>query len=205
MTISPLALDAKKVIDAAWLNGDAYDLSSQAAFALESAQLLQSPETAAEAERVRQHALALEAAAYGDAPVRLVGAVEQIQLLHSGLAAQKGRAETLDRLLREAQARVAELEAQREALAERLRAGQQWQRGRNPELVSENFVSQSELRCIFGIPLTAPWDEDPAMPAEADGIVRRIAPVQAYREEDPFGLHHTYRVPRDLPETGGAR
>lgn len=49
MTISPLALAAKKVIDAAWLHGDAYDLSSQAAFALESAQLLQSPETAAEA------------------------------------------------------------------------------------------------------------------------------------------------------------
>ncbi|WP_326730274.1 hypothetical protein [Streptomyces phaeochromogenes] len=48
MTISPLALAAKKVIDAAWLHGDAYDLSSQAAFALESAQLLQSPETAAE-------------------------------------------------------------------------------------------------------------------------------------------------------------
>ncbi|MFF0790425.1 hypothetical protein [Streptomyces spiralis] len=102
-------------------------------------------------------------------------------------------------------ARVAELEAQHEALAERLRAGQRWQRGRNPELVSENFVSQSELRSIFGIRLTAPWDEDPAMPAEADGIVRRIAPVQAYREDDPFGLHHTYRVPRDLPEIGGAR
>lgn len=50
MTISPLALAAKKVIDAAWLHGDAYDLSSQAAFALESAQLLQSPETAAEVD-----------------------------------------------------------------------------------------------------------------------------------------------------------
>ena len=46
MTISPLAMRAKKVIDAAWLHGDAYDLSSQAAFALESAQLLQSPEQA---------------------------------------------------------------------------------------------------------------------------------------------------------------
>lgn len=62
----------------------------------------------------------------------------------------------------ELRARVAELEAQREALAERLRAGQRWERGRNPELVSENFVSQSELRSIFGIPLVAPWDESPA-------------------------------------------
>ena len=61
MSISSLALAAKKVIDAAWLHGDVYDLSSQAAFALESAQLLQSPETAAEHERVR--AKYLEAAA----------------------------------------------------------------------------------------------------------------------------------------------
>ncbi|WP_151480657.1 hypothetical protein [Streptomyces albicerus] len=54
MTISPLVLAAKKVIDAAWLHGDAYDLSSQAAFALESAQLLMSPETAAELARLRE-------------------------------------------------------------------------------------------------------------------------------------------------------
>lgn len=25
------------------------------------------------------------------------------------------------------------------------------------------------------------------------------------RDDDPFGLHHSYRVGRDLPETGGAR
>ena len=54
MTISPLALAAKRVIDAAWLHGDAYDLSSQAAFALESTQMLQSPETAAEVAELRR-------------------------------------------------------------------------------------------------------------------------------------------------------
>ena len=48
MSISPLALQAKKVIEAAWLNGPSYDLASQAAFALESAQLLQSPELVTE-------------------------------------------------------------------------------------------------------------------------------------------------------------
>ncbi|MFJ9754933.1 hypothetical protein [Streptomyces sp. NPDC101149] len=48
ISISPLAMAAKRVIDAAWRQGSNYDLSSQAAFALESAQLLQSPETAAE-------------------------------------------------------------------------------------------------------------------------------------------------------------
>jgi hypothetical protein len=160
MSASPLALAAKKVIDAAWLHGDAYDLSSQAAFALESAQLLQSPETAAELERLRKQVAELEAAAYGDATVRLLNPIEQIRHLHSCVAAQMDRANTLDRLCREQRARVAELEARREALAERMRAGQTWQRGRNPELVSENQVSQSELREIFGIPLTPPWKSE---------------------------------------------
>jgi hypothetical protein len=61
VSASPLALGAKKVIDAAWLHGDAYDLSSQAAFALESAQLLMSPETAAEVESLRARVAELEA------------------------------------------------------------------------------------------------------------------------------------------------
>ncbi|MFF4752684.1 hypothetical protein ACWD5R_11290 [Streptomyces sp. NPDC002514] len=54
MTISSLALTAKRVIEAAWLDGPSYDLATQAAEALESAQLLQSPETAAEHERLRK-------------------------------------------------------------------------------------------------------------------------------------------------------
>lgn len=53
MTISPLAAAALRVINAAWVNGTSYDLASQAAYALESAQMLQSPETAAETERLR--------------------------------------------------------------------------------------------------------------------------------------------------------
>ncbi|MFI1702015.1 hypothetical protein ACH419_39545 [Streptomyces bobili] len=64
--------------------------------------------------------------------------------------------------------RIAEQDAQREALTERLRAGQHWQRGRNPELVSENHVSQSELRAIFGIPLTAPWEDEAAVKCRCD-------------------------------------
>lgn len=68
-----------------------------------------------------------------------------------------------------------ERQAEREALVERLRAGQTWQRGRTPELVSENYVSQSELREIFGIPLVAPW---------GDGITQQIAPVQSLREDE---------------------
>lgn len=60
MSISKLALAAKKVIDAAWLHGDAYDLSSQAAFALESAQLLQSPDTAVETQRLTRQVIELQ-------------------------------------------------------------------------------------------------------------------------------------------------
>lgn len=37
----------------------------------------------------------------------------------------------------------------------------------------------------------------------ADGITRRIVPLQALREDDPYGLHHDYQLGRDLPQTGG--
>lgn len=53
MTISTLALSAKKVIDAAWMHGPSYDLASQAAFALESAGLLMSPDIAEELRNLR--------------------------------------------------------------------------------------------------------------------------------------------------------
>ncbi|MEU6496406.1 hypothetical protein ABZ890_39520 [Streptomyces sp. NPDC046984] len=48
MTLSPLARTAAGVITAAWRQGRIAHLADQAAEALESAQLLQSPETAAE-------------------------------------------------------------------------------------------------------------------------------------------------------------
>jgi hypothetical protein len=56
--LSPLAMRAKSLIDATWLNNPPYDLASQAAFALESAQMLQSPVTAAE-RAAAEDALAL--------------------------------------------------------------------------------------------------------------------------------------------------
>lgn len=55
----------------------------------------------------------LEAAAYGDAGVRLLDPVGQIRHLHAALSAQMSRADTLDRLCRERDARVAELLAER--------------------------------------------------------------------------------------------
>lgn len=51
--ISRLAMLAKRAIEAAWLNAPAYDLATLAAEALESAQMLQSPESAEETARLR--------------------------------------------------------------------------------------------------------------------------------------------------------
>ncbi|MFF8290467.1 hypothetical protein ACF068_14730 [Streptomyces sp. NPDC016309] len=60
MTMSRGAMAAKRVIDEAWQHGTAYDLSSQAAFALESAGLLQSPEAAVETARLRARVAELD-------------------------------------------------------------------------------------------------------------------------------------------------
>jgi hypothetical protein len=55
----------------------------------------------------------------------------------------------------------------------------------------------------------AVWQIEVEQPdAEADGIARRIVPVQALREpvdgEHYAAVHHSYAKGRDLPETGGA-
>jgi len=60
--------------------------------------------------------------------------------------------------LEQMRAQITKLEAQRTALRARLQAGQQWQRDRNPALVSQDYVSQTELRAMFDIPLVAPWE-----------------------------------------------
>jgi hypothetical protein len=137
------------------------------ALALDAAQLLMSPEVAAELERLRAERHSTN---------------ESVSEADEALRANRDRIAELETTNDALRARLAVLEAQRAALAERLLAGQQWRRGRNPELVSEDRVSQPELRVIFGIPLAAPWDGV----AEADGITRRIAPTQALREEPPL-------------------
>lgn len=83
--------------------------------------------------------------------------------------------------------RIAGLEAGRTALAARLRAGQRWQRDRTPALVSQDFVGQDELRAMFGIPLTAPWDETDGCDTaqrSAGKLARLLAPSQALREAE---------------------
>lgn len=51
--------------------------------------------------------------------------------------------------------------------------------------------------------------DDEAAAVEPDGITKVIAPTQVLRDVVVDGehyalVHHTYKTPRDLPETGGA-
>lgn len=116
---------AADVIHRAQVNGA--QTAAGLAFALESAQMLVSPEAAhqaaeveAERDALKARVAELESAAYGDATVRLFTPVEQIRHLHAAVAAQLSRADTLDRLCREKQDRVAELETERHSTNEAL-------------------------------------------------------------------------------------
>lgn len=180
MNFSPTPAEsaALRVANAAVRNSsspNSYILDT-AVFALGSAGLLQSPESAAELNRWRER-------------------TEEAEIAEGQLRGQ----------VRGLKAYIAELEAGREALAARLRAGQRWQQGRTPALVAQDLVSQDELRAMFGIPLAAPWDEDPCRPCGCPKRFERHAdgcPTQAASAEDPHDspLHHTYAIPRDLPE-----
>jgi hypothetical protein len=177
------------------------------ALALDSARLLMTPEDAAEVERLRLRADEVERAyAFDTAELkrqlesarvdgrRLIRAEQRTAELEAVRAThRKDDHAEIEQLRTQVAALLAERHSTNEALddaaqalrvhrdrvaelASRLRAGQTWQKGRTPALVSQDLVSQDELRQIFGIPLEAPW---------ADGIARRIVPVQALREAEP--------------------
>lgn len=163
MSISSLALAAKKVIDAAWLHGDAYDLSSQAAFALESAQLLQSPETAAELERLRKYAENRQSR-----EEELLAVMGQYDLATSPDAWDLGMTV------------IAHLEGpHRPSAPEELEPGLR-------RLIEQLRSRVAELEARLAED-TRPADEDPiafALTAEADGITQRIAPIQALQADE---------------------
>ena len=179
MSISSLAMTAKKVIDAAWENGPSYDLASQAAFALESAQLLQSPETAAELEVLRAR----------------VG--ELLAERHTTNEALSEAAEAL----RENRSRIAELERPAvERHRREVRESYRWLAGHAREdrdFEGEAVVLQQlrereavwaredELAKEFATdPLAVkPWVPGPSAEGSADKLTRLFAPTQALREE----------------------
>jgi hypothetical protein len=167
------------------------------AIALDSACLLNSPEHAAEVAKLQARIAELEAAAYGDAEVRLLNPVEQIQHLHACVTAQMSRADTLDRLCREQRERADAAEGR---VAEYERPADEDPTAYTLTDKAAQLPAAPRVRHLREL-LDRQCDQ-----TEADGITRRIAPTQALQLEDPHDspLHHTYRVGHDLPTTGGA-
>lgn len=224
---TPTELLALRTANAALLNSpDSFcDMVATVVFALGSAQLLQSPETAAEWKRERDSLAAqadrviraeqrraeleavlgthrkddeaeigrlrdrvaeLEAAAYGDAPVRLLEPVAQIGHLRSALAAQMHRADTLNWICKEqrqradtAEARVAELEAERAQVAALLPTEPCIEQGLPNELdaAEAEYGAWELVAGALGVPIPRPL-EDP--------------------HDSP--LHHSYAKARQLED-----
>lgn len=229
MTISPLAAKAKKVIEAAWLHGAAYDLASQAAFALESAQLLQSPEMAAELGRLRAQVAALVAErhstneALSDAAVALradrdrIAELEDLQRLVTVLEIPRPGRLPL-------QVRLAHGHDDRWMICDR--EGRRWHREHGWVFEAQG-IRDEELRDATRFTLDEVVPLARQLADEPGGITRRIAPTQALQpvEDVPLrtrGLrelvagqreavdgehyphvHRDYRVSHDRPETGG--
>jgi hypothetical protein len=190
---------AKRVIDAAWQHGTAYDLSSQAAFALESAGLLQSPETAAENARLRER-LARYRTAWQRARTRARstgGAADRYAA--RAVELQTALQDTLDALLagqmeRDAlRARVAELEAA---------AGDGATRTVDEDPIAYALTDKAplpaDLTHMCGIPLTRRLDCGHC-PHEVCQDCDRC-PCSCCCSARAAGLHHDYRLPHDMPQ-----
>lgn len=163
MSISPLAMKAKQVIDAAWEHGPSYDLASQAAFALESAQLLQSPETAAEMEQLRRD---IESNRVDGA--RLIRAEQRRAELEAVLDShRKDDQAEIERL----RTQVAELQAERHTTNESLSEAAEALRE------DRSRIAELERRPV------KPWVPGPSVDGSVDKLTRLMAPTQALREQ----------------------
>jgi hypothetical protein len=180
--MSPLAMQAKQLIERTWLAGPAYDLASQAAFALESAQMLQSPETAA------------ERAAAEDA-VRVAG---------EALAELKREHEENTRL----RERVAELEKRpsvEDVAAWLVKKAHEY----NSTPKSRREPAADWLVRLASKAMRGAIRPRPSAEESADKLTRLLAPTQALRDvpdgEHYAAVHHDYHKGRDLPELGGGQ
>lgn len=229
MAMSPLALQAKRTIEAAWLHGAPYDLASQAAFALESVCMLQSPETAAEGE-LSAHAVQLAE----DSVAELRREHEENARLRARVAELEAERHTTNealddaaRALREQRDRIADLErpATERHRSEVRESYQQLaaQARQDGDYEGEAVVLQQlaeresvwaredELAHEFAVdPLAMkPYVPGPSVAKSADKLTRMLAPTQVLREvpdgEHAASVRHTYRVGRDLPPLDGAQ
>ncbi|MEU7416765.1 hypothetical protein [Streptomyces antibioticus] len=64
-------------------------------------------------------------------------------------------------------------------------------------------AARRQLAELLGLPVAWPAEDAASVAKSADRLTQMLAPTQALRTDDEFGLHHTYRVGRDLPEAGG--
>lgn len=202
MTISELALAAKKVIEAAWLHGEPYDLASQAAFALESAQLLQSPHTADELDVLRRSVESNRVDGQ-----RLIRAEQRRAELEAVIAVHRNDDQArIERL----QSRVDEVERKYAFDTAELRRENDALRKQVAELEALNRQMGRRGMKVY---------------AQAVEAGRRVRELEAERQtvnevlddvaqtlrgraliEDPHDgpLSHRYAVGRDLPQAGGA-
>lgn len=170
---------AADVIHRAQVNGA--QTAAGLAMALESAQLLISPEVAAELEQLRRDVESNRVDGQ-----RLIRAEQRRAELEAVLGSHRrdDQAE-IERLTNELAQRTQDL-VDTDAERERLRA---------------RVVELEQL--LADAPIAVTLTEKASV--AADKLTRLLAPTQALRVEDPLGLHHEYRLGRDLPETGGAR
>ncbi|MFE0727897.1 hypothetical protein ACFW2X_06535 [Streptomyces antibioticus] len=185
--ISTLALLAKKTIEAAWLNGPAYDLATLAAEALEAEGLLQAPGAGealaradAEYERLR---VALESAKRGRRESRArVAELERLRSERDRYRTAWGMART----------RAISVGGAADRYAARAREGQEaLQHMLFTVIVAQLATSVArreaeDLRARVA-ELEATAEAALAGPrVSADGITRRIAPTQALRDDEEW-------------------
>ncbi|MFI8360774.1 hypothetical protein ACIGD1_11500 [Streptomyces sp. NPDC085612] len=223
---TPTELLALKTANAALLTRDSsYDFAATIVFALGSAQLLQSPETAAELVRLRARVAELEAErhvtneALSDAAERMRQDRDRIAELEAQVAAvddlriraiDKGdqlraRVDEIERKYTfdtaKLRARVAELEAAAEQVAEF--CAQRAEYVTNLRAFVEGgehdyyrWTGHAEARRQLSQRLGLPV----GWPAEDLPVVPTTAAPVEDAHDSP--LHHTYRVGRDLPPCG---
>jgi hypothetical protein len=66
--------------------------------------------------------------------------------------------------------------------------------------LAEHGIQSAELAAVVAELGALPMPAGPSVEVSADRLTRTFMPVQSLREDDEFGLHHSYRVSRDLPD-----